>query len=157
RARTSLEAPASGHRDGTIKSSASYPARAMERPSSEVWRQPAGARKSRRRIKLAVPVRLLALTRNGVAMAQYYHRERRENRKPEADPAMPQKPGRTPPSRVTPPSRENQEPSLTPPSLRRPIPWQRLPKTKESRPCESSHAGAFVTRPGSLIASGPPT
>ncbi len=42
----SLEAPAPGHRDGTIRSPASYPTRAMERPSSEVWCRPAGARKS---------------------------------------------------------------------------------------------------------------
>src|SRR5208337_3323445 len=39
----SLEAPAQGRRDGTIRSPASYPTGAMERPSSEVWCQPAGA------------------------------------------------------------------------------------------------------------------
>ena len=37
----SLKAPAPGHRDRTIKSPASYPTRAMERQSSEVWCQPA--------------------------------------------------------------------------------------------------------------------
>jgi len=42
----SLEASAPGHRDGTIRSPASYPTRAMERQSSEVWCQLAGARKS---------------------------------------------------------------------------------------------------------------
>jgi len=49
----SLEAPAPGRRDGTIRSPASYPTRAMERPSSEVWCQPAGARRSRGRMLLS--------------------------------------------------------------------------------------------------------
>src|SRR5208282_5961992 len=53
RARTSLEAPAPGRRDGTIRSPASYPARARELQSSEVWCQPAGARKSRGRMPLS--------------------------------------------------------------------------------------------------------
>src|SRR5271157_839305 len=38
----SLEAPAPGHRDGAIRSPVSYPTRATERPSSEVWCQRAG-------------------------------------------------------------------------------------------------------------------
>ena len=42
--------PAPGHRDGTIRAPASYPTWARERPSSEVWCQPAGARKSRGRM-----------------------------------------------------------------------------------------------------------
>ncbi len=49
----SLEAPAPGHRAGTIRSRASNPTRAMERPSSEVWCQPAGAQKSRGRMFLS--------------------------------------------------------------------------------------------------------
>ncbi len=53
RARTSLEAQAQGRRDGTIRSPATYPTRSTERPSSEVWCQPAGARKSRGRMLLS--------------------------------------------------------------------------------------------------------
>ncbi len=49
----SLEAPAPGHRDRTIRCPASYPTRARECPSSEVWCQPAGARKSRGRMLLS--------------------------------------------------------------------------------------------------------
>ncbi len=49
----SLQAPAAGRRDGTIRSPASYLTRARERPSSEVWRQPAGARKIRGRSLLS--------------------------------------------------------------------------------------------------------
>ena len=45
--------PAPGHRDGTIRSPASYPTRARERQSSEVWCQPGGARKIRRRMLLS--------------------------------------------------------------------------------------------------------
>jgi hypothetical protein len=60
----SLEAPAPGHRDGTIRSPASYPTRAMERQSSEVWCQPAGARKSRGRMLLSGPEKLSG-TENG--------------------------------------------------------------------------------------------
>src|SRR5208337_1717409 len=67
----SLAAPAPGHRDGSIRSPASYPTRAMERPSSGVWSRPAGARKSRRRMLLSglgrasppticLPIRVLA-------------------------------------------------------------------------------------------------
>ena len=41
-----LEAPVPGRCYGIIRSRASYLTRAVERPSSEVWRQPAGARKS---------------------------------------------------------------------------------------------------------------
>jgi hypothetical protein len=43
----SQEAPAPGCLDGTIRSPASYPTRAIECPSSEFWCRPAGARKSR--------------------------------------------------------------------------------------------------------------
>jgi len=46
-------------------------------------------------MNLAMPVFLFALIRNGLAMGQYYHKARRENRKP----ALP------PRSRLTPRSR----------------------------------------------------
>ena len=49
----SLEAPAPGHRDRTIRPPASHPTRAMECQSSEVWSRPAGARKSRGRMLLS--------------------------------------------------------------------------------------------------------
>ena len=45
--------PAPDHRDGIIRFPASYPTRARERPSSEVWCQPAGARESHGRIILS--------------------------------------------------------------------------------------------------------
>jgi len=45
--------PAPGRPDRTIRSPASYPTRAMERQSSEVWCQPAGAWKSRGRTLLS--------------------------------------------------------------------------------------------------------
>jgi hypothetical protein len=46
----SLEAPAPGRRDGTIRYPALYPTRATECPSSEVWCRRSGARKSRGRM-----------------------------------------------------------------------------------------------------------
>jgi len=46
-------ASAPGHHDRTISSPASYPTQAMEPPSSEVWCQPAGARKRRGRMLLS--------------------------------------------------------------------------------------------------------
>ncbi len=49
----SLEAPAPGCLDGTVRSPASYPTRAMERQSSGVWCQPAGAGSSRGRMLLS--------------------------------------------------------------------------------------------------------
>src|SRR5271157_1066552 len=45
--------PAPGHRDRTIRSPASYPTRAMARPSSEVGCRPAGAGKLRGRMLLS--------------------------------------------------------------------------------------------------------
>src|SRR5208337_4799299 len=151
--------PAPSHRDETIRSPASYPRRTMDRPSSEVWCQPAGAQKGRGRMLFSglgpappgsnMPphsgLRRKGLERifNGAAAMKPWKtysvtNETRSacpsfgldpqwsghgpilpqetSRKPETDPAKPQKPGPTPHSRVTPPSRENQEPSLTPPS-----------------------------------------
>ena len=49
----SLEVSAPGHCEGTIRSPASYPTRAIERQSSEVWGRPSGARKSRGRMLLS--------------------------------------------------------------------------------------------------------
>ncbi len=49
----SLEVSAPGHCEGTIRSPASYPTRAIERQSSEVWCRPSGARKSRGRMLLS--------------------------------------------------------------------------------------------------------
>jgi len=48
-----LDASAPGCLDGTIRSPASYPTRARERQSSEVWCQPAGAGRSRGRMLLS--------------------------------------------------------------------------------------------------------
>jgi len=69
-------------------------------------------------MKLAVPVLLFALIRNGLAMGQYYHRARRENRKPAMTPpsrltSRKPEPAMTPPSRLT---SRNPEPAMTPPS-----------------------------------------
>jgi hypothetical protein len=40
-------------------------------------------------MKLAMPVLLFALIRNGLAISKYYHGARHENRKPALDPAKP--------------------------------------------------------------------